>query len=173
EKDFYHFKNYDGTADTKYNLSGYTVWAVIEFATPPPTPHPDQFDFKIGDYGGSDPFTISDIREGDVFFVAGQGYKVLGIYIDTGNSDNNSIFFVPVHSYQFNVINSLYKEKTISGTKIQRYTSFLDVYEFYPEREGTYSFSIKYYYWTDLDNDKNITENEISVVTEEYTFIVI
>ena len=174
EKDFYHYKNYDGTVATEYNLSGYTVWAVIEFATPPPTSHPDQFDLNIWEYENPGvTFTIADIREGDVFFVAGQGYKVLGIYIDTGNSDNNSIFFVPVHSYQFNVINSLYKEKTISGTKIQRYTSFLDVYEFYPEREGTYSFSIKYYYWTDLDNENDIDENEISMVTEKYTFIVI
>jgi len=173
EKDFYHFKT------TECSLSGYTVWAVIEPATSGPPPHPDQFDLKIGDYGGSDPFTISDIREGDTFFVAGQGYKVLGIYIDA-NPDNYSVFFVPVHSYQFNIINNLYKEKTLEydpitteELKIQRYTSFLDIYEFYPEREGTYSFSIKYYYWADLNNDDIIDENEISMVTEEYTFIVI
>jgi len=96
------------------------------------------------------------------------------------NPINNSVFFIPVHSYQFNVINNLYKEKTFEDDpitteelKIQRYTSFLDVYEFYPEKEGKYSFSIKYYYWTDLHDYGIIDEDEISIVTEEYTFIVI
>ena len=170
EKDFYHFKNYDSVVNNKYKLWGYDVWAVID---PSDGTHPDQFNLNIWEYENSGTtFTIFNIREGDTFFVAGQGYKVLGIYIDA-NPDNNSIFFVPVHSYQFNIINSLYKEKTLSGSKIQRYASFLDIYEFYPEREGTYSFSIKYYYWADLNNDDIIDENEISIVTEEYTFIVI
>lgn len=184
EKDFYHFKNYNGTIATEYNLSGYTVWADIEHATlGPPIAHPDQFDLKIGDYGGSDPFTISDIREGDTFFVAGQGYKVLGVYIKGPADPDNSIFFVPVHSYQFNIINNLYKEKTLEydpitseELKIQRYTSFLDTYEFYPEREGTYSFSIIYYYWADLNGDGDFVgeeNDEISMVTEKYAFIVI
>jgi len=173
EKDFYHFKH-----DVSYNLQGYDVKAVID----PANGHPDEFNFEIDDYETSGmTFTISDIREGDTFFVAGQGYKVLGIYIEGAPADpENSVFFIPVHSYHFNVINNLYKEKTLEDDpitteelKIQRYTSFLDVYEFYPEKEGKYSFFIKYYYWTDLDDDDIIDENEISIVTEEYTFIVI
>ncbi|HDM22203.1 MAG TPA: hypothetical protein ENG20_00245 [Methanomicrobia archaeon] len=177
EKDFYHFKT------TECTLSGYTVGVVIEPATSGPSPHPDQFDMYItGGYGGVVPFTISDIREGDTFFVAGQGYKVMGIYIDE-NPNNSSVFFVPVHSYQFNVMNNLYKEKTLEydpvtaeELKIQRYTSFLDVYKFYPEKEGTYTFFIKYYYWADLNGDGDFSgeeDKEIFMVREKYTFVVI
>jgi len=184
EKDFYHFKNHEGTIATKYNLSGYTVWAVIHPSDG--TTHPDQFTLTIQDYTNPGNFPIPEppitdgIREGDTFFVAGQGYKVLGVYIKGPADPDNSVFFVPVHSYQFNIINNLYKEKTLEydpitseELKIQRYTSFLNTYSFYPEREGTYSFSIKYYYWADLNGNSIIDDNEISMVTEKYTFIVI
>jgi len=172
EKDFYYFKH-----NVSYNIQGFDLKAVIY---PSDGTSPDQFDMEITGYPGSTPFTISSIREGDTFFIAGQGYKVMGIYIDSGNNNNSSIFFTPVHSYQFNVINNLYKKKIFEDDpissddlKIQRFTSFLDVYKFYPEKEGRYTFFIKYYYWADLNNDDIIDENEISIVTEEYTFIVI
>jgi len=60
--------------------------------------------------------------------------------------------------------------------KIQRYTSFLDVYKFYPEKEGTYTFFIKYYYWADLNGDGDFSgeeDKEIFMVREKYTFVVI
>jgi len=171
EKEFYYFKH-----NISYNIQGFDVKAVI---SPSDGSHPDQFNIEITGYPGSTPFTISSIREGDTFFIAGQGYKVMGIYIDSGNNNNSSIFFTPVHSYQFNVINNLYKKKIFENDpissddlKIQRFTSFLDVYKFYPEKEGTYTFFIRYYYWADLNNDSIIDETEIFIVTEEKKFIV-
>ncbi len=169
EQDFYYFNDYDAGEDNTYTLSGYTAWVLIE---PADGTHPDQFDLKIEDYEGSGEFTITNIREGDTFFVAGQGYKVMGI---TGTG----VFFTPVHSYQFNVVNNLYKKKTLEPDpitddtlRIQQYTSFMDVYTFYPEKVGTYSIYITYYYWNDLNNDDSITEDEITVVREQRTFTV-
>ena len=179
--------------DAAYTIGGFPV--KLDIIHNPNKPDTIKFSIEYDPTIPNDFETeIKNVREGDTIFIGGIGYKVMDIVNVGGNIHYNSstiendwrVFLKRVPCYQFQFLNELYKKKesytgynpTIIDEQlyIDNFTSFLDVYKFYPEKEGTYTFFIKYYYWADLNGDGDFSgeeDKEIFMVREKYTFVVI